>query len=226
MLASLSLSFGMTQTFTADVAASEFSTGDMCQGDSVFKALNLRPWYEGLLGSDCELKEIDGLSGSGTGGKVTLSQMIWTIVLNVVSLILGVAGYLAIGFVIYGGFMYMVSRGNAGKVASGKKIIVNALIGLAICVLASIISGAISDIISGASAMGADFFVGLANTAFLWAGIIAVIIIIIGGILYVTSTGDPSKTTLAKNTIMNAVIGLVIVLFAAAIVNLIVGVVS
>ena len=54
----------------------------------------------------------------------------------------------------------------------------------------------------------------------LWAiGIISVIMIIIGGIRYATSNGDSNQVSAAKNTIMYAVIGLVIAIFAYAIVN-------
>ena len=54
----------------------------------------------------------------------------------------------------------------------------------------------------------------------LWAiGIISVIMIIIGGIRYATSNGDSNQVTAAKNTIMYAVIGLVIAIFAYAIVK-------
>ena len=45
---------------------------------------------------------------------------------------------------------------------------------------------------------------------------------IIGGIRYVISNGDSSQITSAKNTIMYAVIGLVVALLAYAIVNFIV----
>ncbi len=49
-------------------------------------------------------------------------------------------------------------------------------------------------------------------------GVIAVIMIIVGGLKYITSTGDSSKTESAKNTILYAVIGLVIVAVAQVIV--------
>ena len=49
--------------------------------------------------------------------------------------------------------------------------------------------------------------------------IIAVIMIIVGGIKYATSAGDSNKVTSAKNTIIYAVLGLVIAIFAWAIVN-------
>ena len=45
------------------------------------------------------------------------------------------------------------------------------------------------------------------------------IMLIWGGILYTTSSGDSNKVTTAKNTIMYAVIGLVVAIFAYAIVN-------
>lgn len=50
-------------------------------------------------------------------------------------------------------------------------------------------------------------------------GIVAVIFIVIGGINYVTSTGDSSKVKKAKDTILYALIGLVICALAFAIVN-------
>lgn len=59
------------------------------------------------------------------------------------------------------------------------------------------------------------------GTVFLWAGIIAVIVVVIGGVLYVTSQGDPQKTARAKNTILFAVIGLIVAISAFAIVQFI-----
>lgn len=53
-------------------------------------------------------------------------------------------------------------------------------------------------------------------------GIVSVVAIIIGGIYYTTSTGDQSKIQTAKNTILYAVIGLVVAMFAFAIVNFVV----
>jgi len=50
-------------------------------------------------------------------------------------------------------------------------------------------------------------------------GFVAVAFIIIGGVQYMTSQGDPGKITRAKNTIMYSVIGLIISLLAFAIVN-------
>lgn len=53
-------------------------------------------------------------------------------------------------------------------------------------------------------------------------GIIAVIMLIIGGIRYVVSGGDAKKVTDAKNTVLYAIIGLVICFLAFAIVNFVI----
>jgi hypothetical protein len=54
-------------------------------------------------------------------------------------------------------------------------------------------------------------------------GIASVLVIIIGGIRYVVSGGDPSAITSAKNTIIYAVIGLVVAVLSYAIVNFVLG---
>lgn len=53
-------------------------------------------------------------------------------------------------------------------------------------------------------------------------GIVAVIVMIIGGVQYMTSSGDPGKVKKAKDTILYGVIGLVVVILAAAIVNFVI----
>ena len=60
------------------------------------------------------------------------------------------------------------------------------------------------------------------NTILYIVGIIAVIMLIIGGIRYVISGGDSKKVTDAKNTVLYAIIGLVIAFLAFAIVNFVI----
>lgn len=54
-------------------------------------------------------------------------------------------------------------------------------------------------------------------------GVIAVLVIVIGGIMYATSAGDTAKVVRAKNVIQYAIIGLIISLLAWAIVNFVLG---
>ena len=181
--------------------------------------MGLRAWYDGELLN----KVVCG--GEQPANEGEIRQLVWMIVLNIATMVLQIAGYVCVGFVIWGGYQYMLARGDSGKVANGKKTITNALIGIVICVTASLISGAIVDIASGA-ANDANFFAEIFNHAFMWAGIVCAIVMVIGGISYVTSVGDSGKVQKAKSTIMYAAIGLVITLLAAAIVNLVVSAVN
>lgn len=50
-------------------------------------------------------------------------------------------------------------------------------------------------------------------------GVISVLMIIVGGIMYVTSAGEAGRIKTAKDTILYAIIGLAVAFFAFAIVN-------
>ena len=60
------------------------------------------------------------------------------------------------------------------------------------------------------------------NVLSLIVGIIAVIMVIIGGLKYIISSGDSSNINSAKNTILYALIGLVIVALAQVLVRFVV----
>ena len=63
---------------------------------------------------------------------------------------------------------------------------------------------------------------GIINAVIGALGIVAVIVIIIGGINYMTSSGDAGKVKKAKDTILYGVIGLVVCVLAFAIVNFVI----
>ncbi len=59
----------------------------------------------------------------------------------------------------------------------------------------------------------------ITNILFWIVGVASVIAIIIGAIQYIASAGDPGRTKAAKDTLMYAVIGLIVAILAYAIVN-------
>jgi hypothetical protein len=59
----------------------------------------------------------------------------------------------------------------------------------------------------------------ITNVILLAIGLVSVIMLIYGGLRYILSGGDSKKVTDAKNTILYAIIGLIISLLAYAIVN-------
>ncbi|PIP21802.1 MAG: hypothetical protein COX39_01165, partial [Candidatus Nealsonbacteria bacterium CG23_combo_of_CG06-09_8_20_14_all_40_13] len=56
------------------------------------------------------------------------------------------------------------------------------------------------------------------------AGIIAFLYLLYGGIQYMTAGGDAEKATAARTTILNSVIGVVIIVIAYAVVTYVVGI--
>lgn len=80
---------------------------------------------------------------------------------------------------------------------------------------------------SDQSLFGDDsIFTTIVNILLFVIGAISVIMLIVGGIRYTISGGDSGAVTGAKNTIMYAIIGLVIAFLAFAIVNWVLGAVT
>lgn len=67
-----------------------------------------------------------------------------------------------------------------------------------------------------------SLFQGISNTLIFIIGAISVVMLIIGGIRFVVSAGDANGVTAARNTILYAVIGIVVALLAFALVNFVI----
>lgn len=65
-------------------------------------------------------------------------------------------------------------------------------------------------------------FTEVVNVLLFLVGAIAVVMIVIGGLRYVLSGGDSSNVTAAKNTILYAIVGIVVALLAYAVVDFVV----
>ena len=67
-----------------------------------------------------------------------------------------------------------------------------------------------------------DILTNVINFISLIVGFVAVIMIIVGGFKYITSGGDSGNVTGAKNTILYAIIGIIIVVLAQVIIRFVV----
>ena len=74
----------------------------------------------------------------------------------------------------------------------------------------------------GKNTDGGDIIQSIVNLLLYITGAVAVIMIVIGGIKYVTSGGDSSQTKSAKDTILYAVVGLIVAIVAYAVVNFVI----
>lgn len=190
--------------------------------------LGLRPWYYGLeKNADCTILSPTTCKPNETCSEEAISsgltKFIWTIVLNILVDLFVIAGVVAVGFLIYGGYLYLRSGGDPAFAAKGRKTITASLVGLAIVVLANVISKTITAVLTEARGQGTEAISSILNWAYAMMGLVAVIGIIFGAVVWTTSQGDPAKVKKGRDAIIYAVIGLGVVLLAVAITNLIVG---
>ena len=76
------------------VGVATIPTASVSAADCGGNILTLKPWYDGLTDDSCNIQ-------SPTSD--TMSSFIWHIALNIVDDILQIAGYVAFGFVVFGG---------------------------------------------------------------------------------------------------------------------------
>jgi hypothetical protein len=105
--------------------------------------LGIPAWYRGLQDTTtCAVKMPE------TNGKVDIQKFIMSLALNIIQAGLALVAYITIFFIIKGGFGYMTSAGSSDGMASAKKTITNAIIGLVIAVFAASIVNAIAGFIN------------------------------------------------------------------------------
>lgn len=204
-----------SSTISPTVFAEDFQgrKEDKCQG------------FLGLTSWDCNVK---------INNQDSLVSGIWVIAANIAIDITIIAAYLIIGYVIYGGYLYTMSGGDPNKVATGKKTLSQAFIGLAIVMLANIILNTLRIALSANFTGNCEIIDDQGNMAecgtspgvlvtslIQWvigvAGVVSVVFVVYGGISYTTSSGDPNKVKKAKDMILYALIGLAIVALAEVI---------
>lgn len=116
----------MVQHLAATCAASPF--------------LGIPPWYKYLIAAGrmapdpktglCELKSSPLASGQ-FGNDLTL------ILLGVLDILLRLAAYVTIGFILYGAIQYISSDGQPDKTKEAQSTVINALVGLVIALIAT-----------------------------------------------------------------------------------------
>jgi hypothetical protein len=104
---------------TGSVAAA-----DSCSNDK--PVLLFPPWFRGLK---CKNDVV----------QITDINQIWIIVMNVVQWLIIAGGYVALYFIIWSGFKYIIAAGDPQKITTAKETITNAVIGLVIVLVSTAI---------------------------------------------------------------------------------------
>ena len=102
---------------------------EACGGEGRYLLGIIPSWDRGL--GDCE--DID-LAEVLEGNKVAI------LITNALTIVVTVSALVAVGFVIGGGFMYILSSGEPDKVTTARKTIINALIGLVIVLMGRVVA--------------------------------------------------------------------------------------
>lgn len=160
-------------------------------------------------------------------GSVGLPVFILQIALNIVDIGVVAVAYLSGALILYGGFKFILSQGDSDKMATARKTLMNASIGLVI----SIGSVAIVRFITSKLSIGvgikeipiADLIANILSTVYFAVGAVSVMVIIISGFTFVTGGSNPNSVAKAKNAILYSVIGIVVSLAAFAITQFIAG---
>lgn len=151
---------------------------------------------------------------------------------SVLDNMMGIIVVIAIIFIIIGGIMYMTSGGNEKMVTMGKKAITGAVVGLAIALAAPSFLKEIKSILETDTTTGtnADDWVNqsltlkeiamnVMKTLLSSFGVIAIIVLVIAGIMYLTAGGDDKKAETGKKMFKWAVIGIIVALSSLVIVR-------
>ena len=94
------------------------------------------------------------------------------IAVSIINWGLGILALIAVGIMIYGGFVWMFSRGEEDKIAKGKKVLINGLIGLVIILaawgIATYLIRTLSDMTGqGSGGSGVSSYVGGSGSPFM-----------------------------------------------------------
>lgn len=189
-------------------------------------------------GSDQECCEVSGSSGNngnnGGGGTTVVKfenplkyDTVEQVLTSILTALQGIIVTISILFIVIGGIIYLTSAGNTKQTEMAKGAVFAALIGLAIGVAAPTFLREIYDILGAREipenvAEATPIIIIVMNVLrFLLAifGSLALIMLVIGGLAYLTSGGNSNQAETGMNIIKYAIIGIAVTLGALILVT-------
>lgn len=112
------------------------SNNDTSRSCNEYGPLGIPKWFRGLVDANCEvIQPQDRVGDNGEIVEDGLQRFASILLLNIADMLLRVIGLLAVGFIMMGGFKYMLARGDSNKIVAAKKTITNAIVGLVIAMI-------------------------------------------------------------------------------------------
>lgn len=210
-----------------DPATDDTSQGAACDGFCKDKDQG-KPKY-------CPPK--DGDDGSGTTSPVNITLVnplkyntVQQVLMALLYALQGVIVVLSLVFIVIGAVLYITSGGRQTQVTAAKTAITAALIGLAIGILAPTFLKEIATVLGwNAKAplpdevtnarSAADILLSVLNFLLGIVGVLAIIMLVAGGIMFLGAAGDTNRIGTAKKIVTFALIGIVIALASLVIVR-------
>lgn len=176
-----------------------------------------------------------GGGGTGSGSGSSTIQFSNPLAYNTVEEVLGailtglqgIIVTLALVFLVVGAVMYVTSAGNDKQIETAKGAIFAAMIGLALGIAAPSFLKEISSIlgwsstpssVSGAVSI-ATILLNVLNFLLNILGILAIIMMVIGGFMYLTSAGDEDRIDRGKKILIWSIVGVIVALASLIIVR-------
>ncbi len=175
------------------------------------------------MGVQTDNQSSQGSQTTGFGNPIA-EDTIEGILARIMGYLKGIAGTIAVIFIIIGGIMYMISAGNKEMAERAKKTVTLALAGLAIVAAAPTFYKEIMTILGGSTSnIGGLSFQQIAlNVLRLLlsiVGFLAIITMIIGSIWMFSAAGDQDRYEMGKKTVMYSLVGIIIAVGALILVN-------
>lgn len=179
-------------------------------------------------------KSDDGGGGGGGGGDTIefsnplAFDTVDALLTSILTALQGIIVTISVIFIIIGAVLYILSAGNDKQMEMGKKAIVAAMIGLAIGVAAPAILKEIYTIVGGTGDLPENVQsaptiaqIALNTLSFLLGvvGVLSVIMIVVGGMMYLFAAGDEDRIDKGKKIVTYSIIGILVALAAMVIVR-------
>lgn len=213
-----------------------------CAGGACVKSGDPCPSDKPIASGACSSAEGGGTcckpSGAGGGGGGNMVSIGFTnplaydtvegVLDSILDTLRAIIVTLALVFLVVGAVLYIVSSGNDSTMKMAKGAITAAMIGLAIGLAAPSFLREISNVLGWTSVNNPDVEgaltlsqIALNVLHFLLSvvGILAIIMLVIGGIMYLTSAGSEDRAETGKKIVLYSIIGIFVALAALVIVS-------
>ncbi|MFZ3031970.1 MAG: pilin [Candidatus Moraniibacteriota bacterium] len=147
---------------------------------------------------------------------------------SILGFLQGAIVILSLIMIVIGAMVYMTAAGDEKRVSTGKTIITAALVGLALAIAAPSFLKEIGTIldwggVDGSAVTGAKTLAQIATSVlnFLLSvvGVIGIIMMVVGGLMYLTAAGDEDRIKTGKSITVYSIIGIAIALAALVLVT-------